>query len=997
MGGGIYRLQTAGRLWRGLHIQRAFSLSPSVTIASRFWRSKPLDSNSSKEDIPAKIQHLIRKRRPFIDPVSVYMTLKKIEGKIVEEENGFEAFESVQEAINLSNNAQLSTGSYVEFYDPLTNKANIGVVVAGATTRFTTQLNVARVLTINGDLVDVDGPQVTFHLYRLWNDEELNINDHTRVLRALNCFVRDVVEKSDDMDEELNKLFLQVGLPHSIKGIQLEQIYNLMVQNEFTSPPETYLQQGSLLLSIHLGLCRSPNWIVSSLYLQMKMSNLTFNQSSNLLAFNSAYYVNSIKNVDYITKFLNEFAKRKSDFNNHITYMIANGAVGKNYENIMHYYNIWEGKEFRHLIETLKFALVYPHPEITTRLCKMDVFKTIGGATPLNIYNILCQLRIYDNQANQLTDPFLSANMLGDIQLSNLAASTLSEINHSEIRRQVEDKVSIISDKFPHLRNVIPPKKDGKIYAIPLSNPIGEISKQSYICVSLPRDSSEQGLDFYIPDIAAKVSPSTLKFESIWTGRFPASSITNLPNNQEFWMVEPKIASKLAFSGNPKNESTLAGFIPLETKLKQEFTSFTVSFRTRSKFEPLFKDLSKKVAISLQSIPSSNIHVLDWLMLQALLEKGKSSHRREEIFAQNPDITEDDEKQIKLIYEVLYNHFIHRVKSAASPILTMDYDTSECNGSRISVQGRINSKQIVETEIKETSIPPKSEMSESMIFVDEVDKMLGHMISEYCFEHHIPILRESQYLYLTLTEMITGDEAVVSHDNKYFPAFEAGSYYHTLIVKNPEWSLSASAFLIGRHFLLKPTTRVSTAVSEQEDDEDAVSHLPLGMKHGYAKIADPLQDFSSWINQLQLVQHLQRQYTETWTNISRFNYLIKLGYSLKGALNEFQLQPAMEAVVNFHLVAQYASSWMKRFWTLKRLEQDICKKKSPLKFHCVVTQVGPVIDNIKSNPRLCLAFCKQLDLEIELLTDEKVKIGTQVTAKKVGYVNAIEGDCVLQL
>lgn len=963
MEGILNRLNRTRRLWR---IHRSFSTSSSVNITGRFWRSNVIDHKPTpKENVTAKVQSLIKNRHVCIDPMAVYNRVaasqpSSLSLSLLFSTYGYEAFDSVKEIIHLSNNAQLTAGSYVEFYDPLTYKLNIGMVVAGAGTRFGVDLSQATVLTVDGDVVGVDGSMVSFHLYKLWNDEEINVKDHQEVQGILNSFIVESMDMANELTLALDTMFYQLSLSHSIKGIQLHQLYDDLMKLNKEEPYEYYHQQARLLLSIHMNLCRSTNWLVR---FHTKHSNLTLNQSSNLLASNSTYYVNSTRNVDSITRFVSEFPKRKTDFNNHLGYMLTTGSKGKNYETIMNYYNIWEGKPFRHLIETLKFAVVYPHPQVIIRLNKLNIFKSFGGASPTNVYHVLSQLRIYDNKANQLTDPFISANMLGEVKLSNLAASNLSELNQRpEIGGNLmEDKVSILRDKFPHLRDQVP-TNDNRIYAVPLAESSSS-SSTSYICLCLSTEAT--GLDFYIPDIASKVSPSTISFENIVSGRSLGSTIRNLPNNQEAWMIEPQVATKLGFEGS--NET------------------FRVSFRSSSKFEPLFKDLAKKVSVSLKTISSSKIRVLSLEMLQALLEKGKASAKRVGVFKQYPDLEEEDEVQLKRIYEVLHNHFVHRVKNGASPILTMDYDPSGCDGSRITIQGRINHKQLVDTEISETLSPPKSLKSEAMIFVDEVDKMLGHMLSEYCMEHEIPVIRQTQDLYLTdNSSSSSDDQAIVSHDNKYFPSFEADSYYHTLMVKNPQWSLSVSAYLIGRHFLLKPATTNTTTTTIAEP------HLSLGMKHGYVNISEPLNEFSSWVNQLQLVQHLQKEYTESWTDASRFNYLIKLGYG-----TPIDLTQARDSVINTHLVSQYVSSWLKRYWSLKRLEQDMLTKKQAKLYHCVVTRIGSPVDKIGSRPRLCMAFCKQLDLEIELLTTEEPKIGAQLVGKEVVYLNVVEGDCII--
>lgn len=918
-------------------------------------------------------------------------------------------------------------GSLVEFID-ITNETNFGIVIREPQGIFNENFNKSVVLTIDNELKYVASSNINFHHYKVLNPDwiySLNILENRFnetyqnrfvIIDILKRFLEQTITASHEISSQLEIVHGQYSQPHTVASISLTELIESIRFDDYmlTKFNESYFDQCVLLMSLHLNMVRNPMWMVSSSLNFNRPSNILGSGCSNEIPYGSTYFVNSSSNCEALEKF-SQVSKHKVLFGklntllNHL-YSQQN-RVPKSFDELNIFFTIFEGRHYCYLLDVLKFLIIYPHPSILNQLHKLDVFKEYDKMSPQVIYGLLEELKIYNNPKNPLTDILLSANIMG--KSSQIATSSPETLDNRDVKT-----INGLRDKFPHLRKDKLYYQDHVIYGLPYG-PAG-----SALAISLEKINSRKYLiNVHIPDISTKLPPSHELFDMKISAMELLKKLVGSKESQtllEAFQFHSQYNEDADVEWQPVGD--MLKLDPSKRRRGKKITSLTISFTYSTYDSKPFSNLERNIKISFDSLESVKIKNITWEALEDCLT-GKAEispfrlFRRSKIDTKSTStkLNSEDIHNISFISSVMKSHFkIRNINGASSinPTEVPDCEDSSSISKELSIANKKQPNEKIITTIT-SQRNDKKLFTQSMFLINEIEKFAGNMTASFCIDKSIPIYVRNQELAREDTSEGTSegtsgttsesDSVLVSHNNLLLPNYNASSYYQTLIARDANGYVSTAAYLIARNYLNKPTTDILVGSDQR--------NIPMGMANGYVNICNPLNEFESMINQLQILYFLQsdasskvlQQDPDQINLVRKFGYLKGYGYNLSGPLPVESLNEQLTQIQNGAKLNSFLGVFHKRFWTLKMLELRLTeapsedfREDSVTLYKCVVTKVGSEIPEFQS--KLSTGYSEELGIEVQILhpLSSSLNVGSIVACDKVLRLDPIEGLCILR-
>ncbi|KAK6200195.1 uncharacterized protein RJT21DRAFT_41840 [Scheffersomyces amazonensis] len=973
------------------------------------------------------LKNIMTSRKPVLNPRGLYdritdRTSRKFNTLNYEDFNR-ETIGSFDEICRINNNTCPTIGSIVEYIDEPNNTVSIGIVLREAQSKFNENYNKLVVLSVDNIIESVAPSSVTFHLNQVLKSDYVEsfkilenrfdalYKGRSEIISILKEFISSSLQMSQELNPQLEIFYAQYSSQYTINSISLIDFIESLRLSEslIVKIHQSYFHQCVLLMSLHILMVNSPNFMVPSFNVFNRQSNI-IHQFSNQLPKGSDYFVNSEYNCLVIDKFLNncsnpeEFVK----CNSFLTKLLKDqvGDKAKSLDDINLYFNIWEGRHYKYIIDVLKFLIIHPQPSLMTMVEGFDVFKNQLPLSPAKIYQFLHDLHVYDNGTKSIetatataTNPLLSANVLGKHNHNALSITSMRQLMSSS-----SIPTTNLSDYFTHLRNQKSYYTDHIIYGLPikLNNGGSTILKESVLAISIEKiNSRKYSINIHIPDIVTKISPNSNIIKHITSN---SSNMKSLKNNLS------SIFGSLDWNGlkfnNQNIDHTVSGdeysysnasdiftrstraMDRLNNINKVPTTCLTISFEYNTFHSNPFSNLEEKISFSFDSLALNCIKNIPANDLEDCLSGKADSSSPFRLFTRpfrqssNPEkpklLSKEDIHNVCFIFNIMKRHFKFRNHEGASSIVT----------------GGGNEEF------------PKSEF-----FINEIEKFVGNLTATYCQYHQVPIITHQQSIILdqdnqVLNSKLGGgedDNALVSHNNTFLPSFLADTYYQTLISRDELGHVSLSANIIGSNYLSRSQFVVNSGKNSR--------NVPLGMKNGYVKLCNVFEDFEVFINQLQILNYIQSHASTAFMNkssdrlnhiefINKFSYLKGLGYNLNGTMEPSVLNIQIKKLSLAQTWSNYINHHLNSFATLKRLEYGLLHtnelSETTPTYECVITYPGYRINDI--NARLVRGFCKELGLEVEIVISEtsNSSIGSLVMCDKVMYLDPVGGQCILR-
>lgn len=977
------------------------------------------------------IQHFTD-RPGFLDPSKEYEAKAQQPLQALDEaiyDNTYQAFDTFAEITENSANIAPSAGSLVEFKDPSGTMATFGIVLKGVESAFNEAFNKATVLTIDNELVQVSPANISFHCLQVFNPAHIihldiltNRSDpgfaNRRYLVSI-CqkFLDDSLWLKQELtSEDYNQLDLAYS--HFSSGFNVrcvslaEVIASFKLNNTlYEKVNSSYYHQAVLLMACHLAISSDcTKWMVDSCLHSNAPASMEY---SNTLARGSSYMANSITNQEAIRAVLETFQNsslfpKYDQFMADLFYQQTSLTQTKSFDNLNLHMTIWEGKQYKFIIDVLKYAVVYPHHSILSQLEKLSVFKN-QKVTSQRIFKLLSDLKIYDNSQNQLTDIFFSANIMGKSVIRNLASSSSNDIIKGETQQASETIVTFgqLEDNFVHLRADKAYYKDHVIYALPLDIPTyASQFSESVLGVSIEKVNTRKYLiNIHVPDLVTKLDPNNKLFASILSSDSPSiKSLSNLTNSDSLPLIDKKLTSEFAFVTQNlpvSNGFYSVGDIERDVPEKKEDTRMldlsclTISFEYNTYEADPFANLDKKVRVSFDTLKAVQIKNTSWTELEDALHGGTSQllspfklfGRRHEMPPKEEILDEQDQHNLNFIHSVLTSNFKTRNHANASitdPREHLDPQDGANLCKRLRLENKGAADERVQTELSAVSFAEEKRFSRARFFVNEVVLLAGILAASYCFSNDIAAYVHQQEV---LQEMNSEDEVLVSHQNLLLPHYHASDFFQTLLARDAKGHVSSAAHVIGKAFLGRSRVGVGAGPDSR--------HLVRGAPYGHVNVVDGTTNYEAMANQLQLLSHVQLQHRNRVSSsvrnlevVSRFGPLKQAGYNVHGPRPAAELRRLLPTIAASYELHRILGTRHKRFWALRMLQQATSGS-----YNCVVTSVGCET----AHGRLCSAICTDLGVQVEVLVKKSdVAIGTTVDCDEAVYVDFVAGVCVLR-
>lgn len=1038
-----------------------------------------INDNIYRDELQISLKEFFNERLAFCNPVDDYQGLlrEKKDPSPVHDimKITYSRFDNFNQICQQNNEFPPERGSLVEFIDPATNKANFGIVIQRAESKFNQNYNKVVLLTIANEILKVDSINISFHAYQVLDEAWIsnlkileNRFDNKYAARLdlvsiIKEFLAESLKISFSLHHNFKVAYSQFANQSSVSAVSLSELidsfqFSLALQEQYNI---SYYHQTQLLLACHLFMCDSPErWIVSSSYKPVNYSNIHLSKCSNGLIQETVYLTNSLHNSAAISGFL-EAHRRDAllpDYNAFILelYSLQTSNSCKSFEKLNEYFRFLQEQKYKSLIDILKFLIIYPHPKLIKLVSQFEVFQN-ETVTPSTIYRFLKMLKLYDNSSNQLTDIYLSANLIGRDCIGQLAVSSTTDLDSSDTQKLSEALLIPRGsrDKFEHLRNSKKYYQDHVIYGLPLNQGFdSKDSKNSLMGISLEKINSRKYLfNVHIPDFVTRLSPSSNLFKTLMSGSHPLRSLQNLSNNESISILHQEVMNRFSFKNQdphntPNYYSVGDGPKSYTHNPPNETTCLTISYTINTFEQNYFLNMDENVTLTLDDISNVKIKNIDWSELEESLQtKNKNIlpfrlfSRSKEVDQGKQNLNDSDHHRINFMHSVMHRHFKMRYLEGSNfnPAINIDADNSSNILKKLSYlnEGKINEKLI--TKLEALSIGDQNHFTRAKFFVNEIDMFISNIISNYCYERNIPIFTHSQGLSDNQEEasdtIISGnseheernsdDEVLVPHNNSLLPAYHASSFYHTLLGKDANGYLSFGAFFIGRNYLSRPIIKIlqKSPSSEfklaNENWNESTSHVSYGLAKGHVKLLDIFNDMEVYYNQLQIVSHLHLSYVNHLKRVAsqdkrrslhhsiikQFSHLKLLGYGVQGELADHYLLQMLQKFINSTKLNQYFGIRHKNYWSLKMLEQRLAQQHAndvPIEdrertiYECIITHPGYELPTF--NKRISRAFCIDLNLEVDILVhlSSDANIGTTVDCDKVLLLDPVVGQCILK-
>lgn len=888
--------------------------------------------------------------------------------------HSYASLDSFTEIIDTNVKRAPEIGSIIHFKHD--TDYGIGMVLRPATAKFNPTYSKLLVLTTENKLISVAAKNVVFHLHGVvdidWisrlkvveNRHDDFFYSRIVVVDVLKHFINTTLQYEKELRQSqggiFNILYSQVATQHFITAISMTQIIDSLqlyykVEEKTT---ESYFHQSALIMACHSIMIKSPEmFMVPSVYSHFTPSNVVTNNASNTIPADPIYLVNSITNHEAIQKMFSQLQNHETwnqtnylinDFMRQQSSPHARGSSELHFQ-----FEFWDGKQFEHIINVMKLAVIYPHETILNALSQLDIFKS-SPVTSRAIYNILTQLKVYDQQS----DIYLSANIIG----KSLGISKISISSEDEIQAKFKPKVSDSIDLFSHLRSQKSYYNDDTIYAIE-----SQVQGQYDVGISLQQvNSRNYSINVHFLDDITKYSPKSDRFQSMMNNDW-LKKLTIFGDKAIDLFVNSGFQDQ--YLEEESDDIKPVGLLVLDSESnkrhgKFKSTCLTVSFNYNSHEGNPFEDLSNKVSVSFDDLSNVKVKTLDNPSLnvglnakpKTILPFNLFKHKEETSSTSTSTtttkfLTNDDYFKLQFIYNVMKSHFNVRNINGA-----MNYSFHQQKG-----------------------------FEKRQFLIEELQEFVGNITGYFCKEQEIPVLNHHQKLLNDINIDPASDQVLITHNNILLPEFSANSFYQTLISRDATGQVSLPAYFVGTNYLEKP--ELGTDITN--------THTPKGILHGFVKMFGPNRDFEVILNHLQLLSHvyLQDHYQKLlrirhkpFTN----HHIIKgNGYNVNGPMTEDLLAHHITGLGNASTINNFLSYNRHRFHQLKSLDllQNGVGDAS-----CIVT--GAPESRAHGKYSIVPGFWTERGIEVEVIVASDLPIGTTITGEVI-YVDCVQSVCVV--
>lgn len=942
----------------------------------------------------------VASRRVFLDPNAFYPQVEITDPSIMETalENTFEPYRTWLEIAKL-NACAAAVGSFVEFQRG--PETQFGVVLREPAAKFNHFHNSLVVLNLDNELVRVYPQDITFSAFQVLDPDwitSLNIlrnrfddafASRVRLVQILHQFVAAVQSNGLRVKRDLQSMaYPHISATAHAAPTSLVQIAQLISGSDTSaSAMPSYLAQSALLMALHLEMCHDMHrWMVPGCVPAERRTNIAAHGISNELPPVQLYFANSVLNMSSVADFMSYSQTQMEGLDRFLKHLLTSQQA---YDNLVLSFSIWEGHQYRSALVAMKFALIYPHTHLTNKLSQLLVLE---GCSQRTLRKILTDIGIYDNPQNPLTDPLLSANMAGKMKETALAAFSSQHLLPSETQAASDKEISAgkLTDHFPHLRR----KKyylDHVIYILP--------GKEWGLGISLEKVSSRKYMvNLHIPDVAARLSPSSLTFAS-WSSNSAFLDSMGLANVFKAESAADILLKQNSIRRKPDYYSVGESFVEKQAEPGVQQTCMTLSFEFHTYETSPLEDLRSNVSVRFDTIDNLEVKYLDEKLLErtltgklepSILGSFKLFNNAASKSLDSP-LRDSDHYNINFIYNIMRRHFINRNRNYA---VNADPDIFFKQVSKtLSIED--TESDAVSTDIQIESREEARKHARSSFFKNELNLFAGALAAAYATREQIPIIRRVQGLLPLSSE----DQVFLHHNNSLMPNFSATSYYEIAFARDAAGYVSPAAYFFSTNYLGE---RELLAL---HGDSEETLNVALGLKDGFVSVVEAWRSMEAYINQLQLLAHLQfaaQSGKLHGENNREFLFLKGLGYSLHGPLPEASLQAQLEKLKTGALGSEFLRNKRDRFWKLRAVEQTAEKFTS---FTCIVLRLAPEMETLSKgdtffsikSPRIVCAYCEELAIEVHVSVrpDTDATIGAVIYASEILYVDSSEGECVL--
>lgn len=949
-------------------------------------------------------------QRPFLDPNNFLPEVEITDPSIrtLATEKSHKAALPWQQVCQRNSSEVPRPGSIVEFITN-TSEVQLGLVLRAPTSQFHFH-NRMIVLAMNNDLVRVYPQDTTFVANEVFDSgwvESLEIlqnrfnesfEPRIKLVQLVHYFLLSSKEIIPLVREGSAQMYSHVASANGASPVtllKLVNIYTSYLNTQFKS----LLDQSALLFAIHSLLCSDfKHWMVPGCMPLERSSNLSAWGYSNSIPYNMLYFATPIPVMSSAHEFLAFGELKLNKFDDLVNRTISTRLK---YDDLVLLFTIWEGTEFLPIIQMIRFAIIYPHPQLLKVLSKCSV---LGDAplTQRSLYDFLIALGIYENPQNYMTDPLISSFILGDLEPRSLAGSSVKHLKPSTVTTVTQRaRKTTIVDHFSHLRQRSY-FNDHTIYILP--------GVKQRIAVSLEKANTRRySINLHIIDPITKICPSSSTFVEWAQNLALLQNWTALQKNELSLLLPDHILSGILFSQN--DDSQVAEFLNVDDltaarrrlDLSVKFQScMTISFDYNpSQTNPL-ENLPDKVSVTFDDLSGCRIKKLDGETLEAsLLGKSQPSilntfrlfNRAAPMEHKENELGTDDHQNLNFIYSFLKIHFTLRNRSNATIVKPQGPESKlQKSHSFDSTTGNI---------LTELQFQDKELNYRSSLFLNETEVLCGSLAATFCSRHKIPVIFRNQN-FVDTKDDVPGDGVVIKHKNSFFPEFTANSYFQTAFARDKSGYVSTPASLFAYSHLDRIRLESGTCGM----------NVSYGLDNGYVNVVDPTENVEAYLNQLQILSYVHNKCMTDGSlsaKMNRFSHLKALGYPLHGPMDVSVIESHVNDLDCSQMGAKYLLDKLSRYWLLKKLEQDPdCIDK----FTCTITRVHDDVRDtsntnawIKSDFELrkemyvtVKAYCEEIETEVSVLipADSDCTIGTQIIADEIIFVDSISGSLILK-
>ncbi|OBA24424.1 hypothetical protein METBIDRAFT_10564 [Metschnikowia bicuspidata var. bicuspidata NRRL YB-4993] len=959
-------------------------------------------------------------RRVFLDPTKFYPEVEITDSSILDSVLQI-TYESVKLWLeictaNLTSTAQ--TGSFIEFIHK--GEIHFGAVLREPYARFNAYHNRMIVLTLHNELVKVHPQDITFAMHRvldggsmsphhiLANRFNASFGPRAKLVQIIHQFIAVVAETRRVVARPLQISYSNLASVERATPVCFLQLARLTHALDPVHLP-SYFHQSAFLMAMYLQMCSDPTrWMVPGCMPSERITNLSLAHCSNSITPPPVLYAVPVPVFDALLSFLQSSEGQLRDFSGFVESLLR---TPPKFDDLVLQFGIWDGRRYSLALRAMMHAVVYPHSQI---LAKLSLAPLMGPHLPSreSLVAILRKIGLYDNPQNPLTDPLLSAGLLGKVKTHVLIASSAKDLDTGGLQHSasVDAKKNSFADNFPHLRKSRLFFHDTKAYIVP--------GLHANLAVSMEEINSRRFLiNIHVADLASRLSPSSATYAKWSECNAFLDNTRNLQGIEKSSLL-PSEATQDVFFRKPRHTAqkdyfAVGDFMDSAKKGPEGGTQtcMTITFEYNSYLDDPMKNLSESATISFDALQDSQFKTLDPRMLEksltgklepSIFGKLKLFHHKE---TKEPHTEEqldsEDHYNLNFIYNVLKRHFEARNRN---------YAVSTNHNAHQRDVYKMFSATDSDTIKTHVMLTKDEEILEKTRFMrSEAEILAGRLASEYTDKNKIPVFYDSKELIdAESPDSQIRDEVLIRHENMLLPDFTAASYFQLPYGRDVNGHIPISAYLVACNFLGMDTVSM----------DPTAANVSLGLRTGLVNVVDATQSMRSYLNQLQILEHVH--FTQTanahlFKDARRFSHLKALGYGLHGAMSRATLEEHTEKLMACAIGGSYLAARQRKYWVLKSVEQD------PARFSemkCVITHVfkdidmglevgedepgtkGKIVDESLwpySEYQTVRAYCEELGIEVDMLVgrERRVMVGSEQIATRILHVDAVLSQLLL--